>query len=192
MHLERSDYGRAEEFFQRAWALLALDDVSRYRWHIPLLYGRGALALARGHYDEAGQFASESLELARKTYSRKHEARAQRLQGEILAATGRLKEAAPLLEASVGLAQELKTPREVWMGALALGNALLRLGKDTEAEVALNTAAATIEWIAAALKTDVLIRSFLAAPSVLEAFKVLGRRPPIIKPPSASSSANAQ
>ena len=94
---------------------------ARYRWHIPLLYARGALALARGRYDEAWQFAAESLELARKTYSRKHEARAQRLHGEILAATGRLKESATILEASVMLAHDLKVRRDEWMGALALG-----------------------------------------------------------------------
>jgi tetratricopeptide (TPR) repeat protein len=165
-----------------------LDDVSRYRWHIPLLYARGALELACGRHDEAVKFATESLELARKTSSRKHQARAQRLQGEILAATGRLDEAAPLLEASVVFAQTLKTPREIWMGALALGNALLRLGRDKEAEVAFSTAAGTIESIATALQTDVLISGFLAAPPVIEVFKVLGRRPPMIDPPCASTS----
>jgi tetratricopeptide (TPR) repeat protein len=180
VHLERTDYGRAEEFFLRAWALLEIDDVSRYRWHIPLLYARGALALACGRHDEAGRFATESLALARKTHSRKHEAPAQRLQGEILAATGRLKESAPILDASVTLARRLKVPRDEWMGALALGRLLLRLGEDKEAEVALNTAAATIGSIAAGLKTDVLSRSFVAAPPVLEVFKVLGRRPPVI------------
>jgi tetratricopeptide (TPR) repeat protein len=192
VHLERTDYGRAEEFFLRAWALLELDNVSRYRWHIPLLYGRGALALARGRHDEAGQWATESFELACKTSSRKHEARALRLQGEILAATGRLKESAPILEASLKLSQHLKVPRDEWMGALALGKLLMRLGKDKEAEVALNTAAATIESIAAALKTDVLVRSFLAAPPVLEAFQLLGRQPPIIKLPNASLTIKAQ
>jgi hypothetical protein len=142
-----------------------------------LLHGRGALVLARGHYDEAGQFATASLDLARKTYSRKHEARAQRLQGEILAATGRFKESAPILEGSVMLAQGLKVPRDEWMGALALGKLLTRLGRDKEAEVAFNTAATAIESISAAFKTGVLVRSILAAPLVLEAFQVLGRRP---------------
>ena len=123
-----------------------------------------------------------ALELARKTYSRKHEAR--RLQGEILAATGRMHEALPLIQASIGLAQELQTRRDIWMGSLALGQLLLKLARDKEAEVAFNAAAATIESIAAALKTESLRRSFLAAPPVLEAFKVLGRRPPIIEPPS--------
>jgi hypothetical protein len=89
-------------------------------------------------------------------------------------------------------AQGLKVPRDEWMGALALGKLLMRLGKDKEAKVALNTAAATIESIAAALKTDVLVRSFLAAPPVLEAFQLLGRQPPIIKLPNASLTIKAQ
>jgi tetratricopeptide (TPR) repeat protein len=153
VHFERTDYDRAQEFFLRAWSLLEIDDVARWRWYIPLLHARGALALARGRYDEAWQFVTESLELARTTYARKHEARAQRLQGEILAATGRLKQSAPILEASVMLAHDLKVRRDEWMGALALGKLLTRLGKDKEAEVAFNSAAATIESIAAALKT---------------------------------------
>jgi class 3 adenylate cyclase/tetratricopeptide (TPR) repeat protein len=189
VHLERTDYDRAEEFFLCARGLLEIDDVSRFRWHIPLLHARGALALARGRHDEAGQFATESLELARKQYFRKHEARAQRLQGEILVATGRMNDALPLIQASIGLAQQLQTRRDIWMGTLALGKLLMRLGKDKEAEVAFKTAAVTIESIAAALKTDVLVRSFLAAPPVLEVFQVLGRRPPIIEPPSPSSTA---
>jgi tetratricopeptide (TPR) repeat protein len=192
VHFERTNYDRAEEFLLRAWALLEVDDVSRWRWHIPLLHARGALALARGRHDEAGQFATESLDLARTTYARKHEARAQLLQGEILAATGRMNDALPLIQASIGLAQQLQTRRDIWMGTLALGKLLLKLARDKEAEVAFNTAAATIESIAVALKTDVLLRSFLAAPPVLEAFKVLGRRPPIIEPPSPSSTVKAQ
>jgi class 3 adenylate cyclase/tetratricopeptide (TPR) repeat protein len=192
VHFERSDYGRSEEFLLRAWALLEVDNVSRFRWHIPLLHARGALALARGRYDEAGQFATESLELARKTYSRKHEARAQLLQSEILAATGRMNEALPLVQASIRLAKELQTRRDIWMGTLTLGKLLTRLGRDKEAEGAFNIAAATIESIAAALKTDVLVRSFLAAPPVLEAFQLLGRRPPVIEPPSPSLTLKAQ
>jgi hypothetical protein len=78
------------------------------------------------------------------------------------------------------------------MGNLALGKLLTRLGKDKDAEDAFNTACATIESIAAALKTDVFVRSFLAAPPVLEAFKVPGRQPPIIQPPSSPLSVKAQ
>ena len=184
VHFERSDYVRAEEFYLQAWGLLGGDEFARWRWHIPLLHARGALALARGRHEEGWRFAAESLELARQTYARKHEARAQLLQGEILAATGRPNEALPLIQASVGLAQELQTRRDIWMGTLALGNLLMRLGKDKEAEVAFNTSAATIESIAAGLKTDFLSRAFVAAPPVLEVFKLLGRRAPVIEPAS--------
>jgi hypothetical protein len=82
------------------------------------------------------------------------------------------------MQASVDLARELQTRRDIWMGALALGKTLLRLGKEKEAEASFLTAASTIEWIVAALKTDSLIRSFLASTPVLEVFHALGRRPP--------------
>jgi class 3 adenylate cyclase/tetratricopeptide (TPR) repeat protein len=178
VYFEQTEYGRAEEIFSRAWALLDSDDVLRWRWHIPLLHARGTLALARGRHDEAWQFASESLELARKTCARKHEGRAQRLRGEIFAETGRLDEALTPLHASVALAQELQTRRDIWMGALALGKTLLRVGQDKEAETAFKISAETIETIAAALKTDSLIRCFRDAPPVREVFQLLGRHPP--------------
>jgi hypothetical protein len=52
----------------------------------------------------------------------------------------------------------------------------MRLGRDKEAEVALNASAATIESIATGLKTDFLSRAFVSGPPVLEVFKLLGRR----------------
>jgi tetratricopeptide (TPR) repeat protein len=176
-HLERTDYGRAEEFFLRAWELLDADDFVRWRWHIPLLHARGALALVRNRHEEAWRFAVESLELARKTYARKHEARAQRLQGEILAASGRINEALPLIQESVELAQKLQTRRDIWIGHLVLGEALIRLGKDKDAEAAFQNAAVTIDSIVEALSSASLIRSFVSASPVVKVFKVLGRRP---------------
>jgi class 3 adenylate cyclase/tetratricopeptide (TPR) repeat protein len=185
VHFERTDYARAEEFFLRAWALLEEDEVSRWRWHIPLLHARGALALACRRYDEAWGFATESLELARKTYAPKHEARAQCLRGEILAASGRLEESVSILDVSVRLAQDQKIPRAIWMGSFALGKLLVRLGKDKQAESAFTNAAGTIESIAAKLTTESLISSFLGSPPVLEIFGALGKKPPIAKSSNA-------
>ena len=75
---------------------------------------------------------------------------------------------------------------------LALGKLLTRLGKDKEAEVAFDTACATIESIAEALKTDAFVRTFLNAPPVLEAFEVLSLTPPISQPPTSSLTAKTQ
>ncbi|MGH8542583.1 MAG: AAA family ATPase [Gammaproteobacteria bacterium] len=178
-HLERADLGSAAAFFDRAWALLDEDAFLRWRWHIPLLRARGELALAEGRFDDAWNFATQSLDMATRTSSRKHVARAQRLQGEILAATGRLEAAQEPLGASVALAESLGTPREVWVGKAALGRVFARLGRDKDAEDSLVEAAQTIETIAGKLTTPSLRLSFLRAEPVVDVYRTLGRRPPL-------------
>ena len=177
-HMYRGEHGPAEACFRRAEALLEADTWLRWRWHIALLHAFGELALTQGHHDEAWTYATQSLELATQTDSRKHVARAQRLQGDILAASGRLDEAAQALAASVHLAERLQTPREVWLGQAALGKVLARLGRDKEAEAQLTQATQTIEAIAANLHTPRLRHSFLSAAPVLDIYAALGHRPP--------------
>jgi class 3 adenylate cyclase/tetratricopeptide (TPR) repeat protein len=177
-HFYREEHSPAEACFRRAEALLEVDTWLRWRWHIALLHALGELALTQGHHDQAWTYASQSLELATQTDSRKHVARAQRLQGEVLAASGRLAEAAQALATSVHLAECLQTPREVWLGKAALGKVLARLGRDKEAEAQLTQATQTIEGIAAKLQTPRLHHSFLSAPPVLDIYAALGYRPP--------------
>jgi tetratricopeptide (TPR) repeat protein len=174
-HLARGDHGLAHEYFARAWALLDLDAWYRWRWHIPLLRARGALALAEGRHDEAWRFATESLAMATASDSRKHVARAQRLRGEVLAATAKLVEAAQTLAGSVGLAETIGALPEVWIGEAALGRVLASLGRDPEARLA--RAADTVELIAAKLETRRLRQSFLGSAPILEVYQALGRRP---------------
>jgi len=181
-HLYRDDHARAQEAFDQAWGLLEEDTWFRWRWHIALLRARGELAMAEGRHDEAWTFATQSLEMATQSDSRKHVVRAQRLQGQVLAATGRLADAVGTLEASVGSAESLGTPREVWVGKADLGEALARLGRDREAEARFAEAAGAIEAIAAKLTTPRLRRSFLGAEPVLEVYRRLGRRPPPAEP----------
>jgi hypothetical protein len=116
--------------------------------------------------------------MATQTDSRKHVARAQRLQGEILAARGCFDEAVRVLEASIQLAEIIQTPREVWLGKAVLGKVLARLGRDQEAEVHFIQAAHTIEAIADKLQMPSLRRSFLAAEPVVDIYRTLGQRPP--------------
>ena len=139
---------------------------------------RGELALAEGRLDAAWTFATQSLEMATQTDSRKHVARAQRLQGEILAASGRFDDAARTLEASVRLAERLQTPREVWLGKAALGKVLARLGREKDAEAHFTQATHTIEAIADKLMTPGLRRSFLTAEPIVDLYRTLGQRPP--------------
>jgi tetratricopeptide (TPR) repeat protein len=177
-HVYRGEHGPAEACFRRAEALLEVDTWLRWRWHIALMHAFGEMALTQGRHDEAWTYATQSLELATQTDSRKHVARAQRLQGEVLAASGRLAEAAQALAASVHLAEHIQTPREVWLGQAALGKVLARLGRDKEAEAQLTQATQTIEAIAANLQTPRLRHSFLSAAPVLDIYAALGHRPP--------------
>ena len=182
VHFLQGEHGRAEAYFRRAEALLEVDPWMRWRWHMALLRAFGELALVQGRHDEAWTYATQSLKLATQTDSRKHVARAQWLQGEILTACGRLEEAAQTLTASVRLAEQIQTPREVWLGQATLGKVLARLGQDKEAETQFTQAAQVIEAIAAHLQTPRLCHSFLSAAPVLEVYAALGHRPPSATP----------
>ena len=176
--LLQGEHGQAEAGFHRADALLETDIWMRWRWHIVLLRGWGELALAQGRYEDAWAYALQSLALATQTASQKHVARAQWLQGEVLAARGQLTEAAHVLEASVRLAAQLQTPREVWMGSAALGNVFAQLGRDAEAEQAYLQVTRTIDALAVRLQTPYLCQALLSAAPVLEVYTALGHSPP--------------
>src|SRR6266849_4071404 len=177
-HLYSGNHGSAERAFREAESLRELDNWGRWTWETSLWRSRGELSLAEEKYDEAWTWASRALEAATQCRQRKHAARALRLQGAILAAQGRLEDAARALTASLDQARVLGTARESWIGLAALGNVLTRLGRDTEAEAQLTAAADTIESIATKLVTPQLRRSFLVAERVADVFQTLGRTPP--------------
>jgi tetratricopeptide (TPR) repeat protein len=181
-HLIQGEHGPAETCFRRAEGLLEEDKFNSWRWHITLLHAFGELALTQGRNDDASTHAAQSLELALKSDSRKHISRAQKLQGDILAANGQFEGAVQTLNASIELAERLRVPREVWLGRAALGKVLISLGKEKEAERHFTQAIHTIETIATKLLTPRLRRSFLSAAPVLEVYEILGRQPPPVAP----------
>jgi len=177
-HLYADNHGAAERAFRDAEALRELDAWGRWTWELSLWRSRGELALAEGKHDEAWALAARSLDGAIRCRQGKHETRALRLQGAILAAQGRLEDAVRVLTASLERAGQLKTPRESWIGQAALGEVLTRLGRDREAEVRLGAAADAIESIVARLAAPERRRSFLSAEPVASVFRVLGRTAP--------------
>lgn len=104
--------------------------------------------MVQGHHDEAWTYATQSLDLATQTDSKKHMARAQLLQGEILTARGQLEVASQELTASIHLAEQIQTPRDVWLGKATLAKALAQLGTRMLEELAAHAEAvgATILW----------------------------------------------
>ena len=175
-HLQRGEHGAADEFLRRAETLLERDAWARWRWHVPLLRARSELALAGGRLDDAWRDATQSLELATQTDSRKHVAHAKLLLGEIAAAQDRLPEAEKLLRGAVTLADHLHAARQLWLAGSALGQTLARMGRERDAETYLTQAAQTIEAIAGELADPGLRASFIRAAPVAEVYRRLGRR----------------
>jgi hypothetical protein len=86
------------------------------------------------------------------------------------------------LVASVHLAEQLQTPREVWLGKAALGKALAALGRDQEAETVYGQTLQIIDAIVATLWTPQMRRTFLSAAPILEVYAALGERPALVPP----------
>jgi tetratricopeptide (TPR) repeat protein len=97
----------------------------------------------------------------------------------VLAANGRLEEAAGILESSIALAAQIGTRPDVWMARLNLGQVLLKLGKDQEADEQFKSALGTLEAIANNVHTPALKRALLASQPVAELYSATGHRPPI-------------
>ena len=97
----------------------------------------------------------------------------------VLAASGRLEDAAGSLESSVALATQIGIHPDVWMARSSLGQVLIKLGRDREAEEQFMGAVRTLEDIANKLHTPNLKKALLASQPVAELYLALGRRPPL-------------
>jgi tetratricopeptide (TPR) repeat protein len=186
--LLRGDHGAAQTEFRRAWEMFDTDVWFRWRWHIPLARAQGELALREGRLDDAWKRALESLEVATRTDSRKHVARALCLQGEILAASRRLDEGLAHLEDAVRLAEAIGAQPDLWRCLAALGRVRIRRGEDGGADEAYRRAREVIESIAGGLGEPRLRRSFLGADPVREVYRALGSAVPSPEPNGASRS----
>jgi len=184
--LLRGDHGAARIEFRRAWEMFDEDVWFRWRWHIPLARGEGELALREGRLDDAWKRAVESLDLATRTDSRKHVARALCLQGEILATTGRIDEALSHLEDATRLAERIGARPDLWRCLAALGRVRVARGYDAGAEEAYGRASQVIESIASGLGRPSLRGSFLAAEPVRQVYRALGSNVPSPDPSGAS------
>jgi tetratricopeptide (TPR) repeat protein len=116
--------------------------------------------------------------VATQTDSRKHMARALCLQGEVLAASGRIDDAVARLEDAVRLAERIGARPDLWRCLAALGRARIKRGDDAGAEEAYRRAGQVIESIADGLGQPALQRCFLHAEPVGEVYRALGRTLP--------------
>ena len=177
---------RADAALRQAEALLEATTWARWRWHITLLRARAELALATERPEEAWAFATQSLELATRSDSRKHIAHARITLGTIAAAQERWPDAAQLLRGGVTQAEHIGAARELWL-VPRLAGVLMHLGREREPRATdrsrrrRSKPSPPTERLAAA-------RRLLAADPVRDVYRMLGKRPPP-EPPSRRESA---
>jgi tetratricopeptide (TPR) repeat protein len=166
-HLWRNELVAAEHCFQSAHSLLERQFGGyRWRWLTRLLAARGELCLAREDAKGALDYAEQCLQLAIQTSARKNQVKGWALQGKALAAQDRVEEAVAVLRKAASVADQIGNPPLIWKCHFALGQALTRPGRRSEARRHYATAAATVDRTAASLKERTLRELFLSAKPV--------------------------
>jgi tetratricopeptide (TPR) repeat protein len=153
----RKDIGRAEKL------IAEVADVAEtatawhgWLWGLRLAEARAEVALGRGDWDEAVDWATRAIEQCRLRRRVKYEALGLTTRGQALVAVGRRADALADLGRAVGLARQVGDP------ALFIRAASARLAVDGREALALEVRA-SVERIAMALPDEGLRRSFEAA-----------------------------
>jgi len=131
----------------------------RTRWKPRCLLGLGELWLQTGDEDKAESFLSELFEhqWTDKFPYKKYQVRAWRLRSDILSAKGRMKEAEIELTRALTQVNQLGNPTLLWKTHQAVGNLLLKRGKNKDAKAQFQTALKVVQDIAEGL-TDVALK----------------------------------
>jgi tetratricopeptide (TPR) repeat protein len=131
----------------------------RYGQH--LFHSYGELWLARGDLERAKAYADECLDVALLNSSAKNVVKGRRLQGQILLAQGRFKEAEEELASALATAHEVGNPPQLWKTHAAIGELRRAEARPEEARRAYTEALSVIEGVAASLTDQRLRDTFL-------------------------------
>lgn len=137
-----------------------------WRFSERFLHSYGELRLVRGDAAAALALADECLALASRNGSTKVMVKGRRLQGQALAAQGRLDLAEQELDAALVMAKQVANPPQLWKTFVALGDLRRAQGRTEDAGHAYRDALAVIEGVAAGLTDESLRATFLASDHV--------------------------
>jgi class 3 adenylate cyclase/tetratricopeptide (TPR) repeat protein len=145
---------------------------ARTRWKPRCLLGLGELWLQTGDADKAESFLSELFEhqWTDKFPYKKYQVRAWHLKSGILSARGRMKNAEIELTRALTQAKQLGNPTLLWKTHQAVGNQLLKRGKNKDAKAQFQTALKVVQNIAEGLTDVALKEGYLQSDPVQELF----------------------
>jgi hypothetical protein len=160
--VEQRELALASELLQGVHRLVrdpAVSEWMKWRYSMHLFASAGELAFARDDHREARAFADQCLEVASRTGSRKYEARAWRLRGEIAIARRQWGDAAMALHEALGGAHGVGNPTQLWKTHVALARLHMERGEITEAEAARTAAHAVVAAVSNAVHDAELRRN---------------------------------
>lgn len=142
----------------------------RTRWKPRCLLGLGELWLLTGDADKAETFLSELFEhqWTDKFPFKKYQVRAWRLRSDILSARGRMKDAEIELTRALTQANQLGNPTLLWKTHQAVGNLLLKRGKNKDAKAQFQIALKVVQDIAEGLTDLALEEGYLQSDPIQE------------------------
>jgi class 3 adenylate cyclase/tetratricopeptide (TPR) repeat protein len=142
----------------------------RTRWKPRCLLGLGELWLQTGDADKAESFLTELFEhqWTDKFPYKKYQVRAWRLRSDILSARGRMKDAEIELTRALTQANQLGNPTLLWKTHQAVGNLLLKRGKNKDAKAQFQTALKVVQNIAEGLTDRALEEGYLQSDPIQE------------------------
>jgi class 3 adenylate cyclase/tetratricopeptide (TPR) repeat protein len=166
---------------QSVWPSLWEGSREATAWTTWLIAGRLAaaraeIALHAETSESAVEWATQAIEIARRTKRRKYEAFSLTILGLALGQLGKRHEALEALRASVVIADELVGPPARWRTRGALGKVAYALGEDERAAAAYGEAGELVETFAATLAPE-RAKTLVTAPDVSEILSLTSRAP---------------
>ena len=157
--LTQGDLPLAQEFLDGVYRLVhhpATSDWMKWRYSMHLFASLGDFWLARGEPATAQEFATQCLDIATRTHSRKYLVKGWRLQGEIALPSRQWEDAHGWLRQALTLAQTIGNPTQLWKTHLALGRLHAAAKQPEQARQAYRAARAVIERVKAHLRNSEL------------------------------------
>jgi len=165
-YLVLGEPARAFEHLQEAKSLYDQDVWFRWRYNLRLQAELATYWIARGDLKAAAFHATESLQGAEATLSRKHLAWAHKLLGDIAALEERVLDGQRSYATALGVLQRHPCPTIEWKILKAAAELARRQKDDAASAEFLGRARAVVQSLAGAIHDDKLRQGFLAAKPV--------------------------
>jgi tetratricopeptide (TPR) repeat protein len=177
--LMRGDLALARNYLEDIHRLVedpATSEWMRWRYSLHLFASLGDLALARGDAAAARAHATESMEQANRTWSRKYLVKGWRLRGEVALSQGEWDEAEGELRQAAAVADAIDSPAQLWRTHAALGRLRTATGRADRAHEDWWAARGVIQRVLDELDHPGLRASLASSPLVRQVWESAQRR----------------